>query len=63
MDEYISEAEALTQALKHLQHVSQETVAATIALVWTKFFDLGSDEVAQRMAAFEAVARRILGVS
>lgn len=63
-DEYDSEAEKIAQAIEKLSasELTQANICAVIALLWAKSFNRSSEEIKQRMPAFERVAVKVLGL-
>lgn len=62
-DEYASEAREIAAAIDNLSPNERtvEGVAAIIALVWAKSFDLAADELEKRIPAIRQVAQQLMG--
>ena len=61
-DEYDSEAEQTLAAVRRLSddERTKANITSIIALIWAKSFNRGSEEIAERMPAFENVALKLL---
>ena len=62
LDEYSSEAQSVAEALAKIpmEKITMSVVAATIALVWAKNFDISAAETEQRLPACQRVAEKRL---
>ena len=63
-DEYVSEAQQISAAIAKLpvSERTEESVAATIALIWAASFDLSPVELEKRVPAIRQTARRLIGL-
>jgi hypothetical protein len=61
-DEYNLEAAQINAALAALplDGLNRQSVAAVMALVWAKFFNLSATDIEKRLPAFERVADLLL---
>ncbi len=61
-DEYSHEAKTIASALEELTPgaASEDGIAAVVAKVWARSFDLSDEDLDKRYAALRRVARQIL---
>jgi hypothetical protein len=62
LDEYSSEAQSVAEALAKIpdEKLTASVVAATIAFVWAKNFDISAAEMEQRLPACQRLAEKLL---
>jgi hypothetical protein len=61
-DEYESEAKDIARALDAFQPAEQTgaNIAAALALIWARYFNLSADDMALRLPSLQRVAGKIL---